>query len=167
VVKQDNTVAVQNVTSLTTNETDTAVKGLDPNVKIATSGFDRLENGARRYRTPGQGQGQGKGKPTAKQPAPGQTQAPGQRPRPAGQHAPASRRNTAWKTAALPPPRATAGFGAAGGGLSDDPGHHLLPGRESDVVASAITAPLERQFGQVPGLNQMTSISSGGSVRSS
>ena len=30
-------------------------------------------------------------------------------------------------------------------------------------MASAVTAPLERQFGQVPGLNQMTSTSSGGS----
>ena len=39
----------------------------------------------------------------------------------------------------------------------------FYPGASSDVVASAITAPLERQFGQVPGLNQMTSMSSGGS----
>ncbi len=32
-------------------------------------------------------------------------------------------------------------------------------------MASSVTAPLERQFGQVPGLNQMTSTSSqGGSV---
>ena len=31
------------------------------------------------------------------------------------------------------------------------------------MVASAVTAPLERQFGQVPGLNQMTSTSSDGS----
>ena len=30
-------------------------------------------------------------------------------------------------------------------------------------MASAVTAPLERQFGQVPGLSQMTSTSSGGS----
>ena len=61
VAKSDNTVAVQNVTSLTTNEQDTAVKGLDPNVKIATSGFDRLENGVKvTVRTPGQGKGQGK-----------------------------------------------------------------------------------------------------------
>ena len=30
-------------------------------------------------------------------------------------------------------------------------------------MASAVTAPLERQFGQVPGLNQMTSTSSDGS----
>src|SRR5262249_24886832 len=43
VVKPDNTVAVQQVTTLTTNEQETAVKGLDAGVKIATSGFDRLE----------------------------------------------------------------------------------------------------------------------------
>ena len=39
----------------------------------------------------------------------------------------------------------------------------FYPGASPDVVASAVTAPLERQFGQLPGLNQMTSISSGGS----
>jgi multidrug efflux pump len=39
----------------------------------------------------------------------------------------------------------------------------FYPGASPDVAASAITAPLERQFGQMPGLNQMTSISSGGS----
>src|SRR5262244_3294010 len=39
----------------------------------------------------------------------------------------------------------------------------FYPGASPDVVASAITAPLERQFGQVPGLKQMTSISSSGS----
>ncbi|HZV35870.1 MAG TPA: efflux RND transporter permease subunit, partial [Verrucomicrobiae bacterium] len=39
----------------------------------------------------------------------------------------------------------------------------LYPGASPDVMASAVTAPLERQFGQVAGLNQMTSISSGGS----
>ena len=38
----------------------------------------------------------------------------------------------------------------------------FYPGASPDVVASAVTAPLERQFGQVPGLNQMTSSSSGG-----
>jgi multidrug efflux pump len=36
----------------------------------------------------------------------------------------------------------------------------FYPGASPDVMASAVTAPLERQFGQVPGLNQMTSISS-------
>ncbi|NNB84956.1 multidrug efflux RND transporter permease subunit [Corallococcus exiguus] len=36
------------------------------------------------------------------------------------------------------------------------------PGASPDVVASGVTAPLERQFGQMPGLNQMTSSSSSG-----
>jgi len=39
----------------------------------------------------------------------------------------------------------------------------LLPGASPDVMASAVTAPLERQFGQLPGLKQMTSTSSSGS----
>jgi multidrug efflux pump len=39
----------------------------------------------------------------------------------------------------------------------------FYPGASPDVMASAVTAPLERQFGQVPGLNQMTSTSSDGS----
>ena len=38
----------------------------------------------------------------------------------------------------------------------------FYPGASPDVMASSVTAPLERQFGQVPGLNQMTSTSSGG-----
>jgi multidrug efflux pump len=39
----------------------------------------------------------------------------------------------------------------------------FYPGASPDVMASAVTAPLERQFGQLPGLNQMTSTSSDGS----
>ena len=39
----------------------------------------------------------------------------------------------------------------------------FYPGASPDVMASSVTAPLERQFGQVPGLNQMTSTSSFGS----
>ena len=39
----------------------------------------------------------------------------------------------------------------------------FYPGASPDVMASSITAPLERQFGQVPGLSQMTSTSSNGS----
>jgi len=38
----------------------------------------------------------------------------------------------------------------------------LYPGASPDVVTSGITAPLERQFGQMPGLKQMSSTSSGG-----
>src|SRR5204863_5411389 len=33
----------------------------------------------------------------------------------------------------------------------------LYPGAGPEVMTSSITAPLERQFGQMPGLNQMTS----------
>src|SRR5881409_1102300 len=39
----------------------------------------------------------------------------------------------------------------------------FYPGASPDVMASSVTAPLERQFGQIPGLNQMTSTSSFGS----
>jgi len=39
----------------------------------------------------------------------------------------------------------------------------FYPGASTEVLASSVTAPLERQFGQVPGLQQMTSISSEGS----
>ena len=38
----------------------------------------------------------------------------------------------------------------------------LYPGASPDVVTSSITAPLERQFGQIAGLRQMSSTSSGG-----
>src|SRR5271165_6562489 len=39
----------------------------------------------------------------------------------------------------------------------------FYPGANPDVMASSVTSPLERQFGQVPGLQQMTSTSSDGS----
>ncbi len=38
----------------------------------------------------------------------------------------------------------------------------LYPGASPDVMTSSVTAPLERTFGQMPGLNQMSSTSSGG-----
>jgi multidrug efflux pump len=38
----------------------------------------------------------------------------------------------------------------------------FYPGASPEVMTSAVTAPLERQFGQVPGLDQMSSTSSGG-----
>src|ERR1700756_1324217 len=39
----------------------------------------------------------------------------------------------------------------------------FFPGASPYVMATTVTAPLERQFGQIQGLNQMTSTSSGGS----
>jgi multidrug efflux pump len=38
----------------------------------------------------------------------------------------------------------------------------FYPGGSPEVLASTVTAPLERQFGQIPGLKQMSSTSSGG-----
>src|SRR6202451_2310929 len=38
----------------------------------------------------------------------------------------------------------------------------FLPGASPDVMTTTVTAPLERQFGQMPGLNQMSSVSSAG-----
>jgi membrane fusion protein, multidrug efflux system len=81
-VKSDDTVAVQNVTSLTTSETETAVQGLDGNVTVATTGFDRLENGTHvTVRSPSAGKGQGKGSGKAiastQAPQPSQGQSPG------------------------------------------------------------------------------------------
>ena len=41
----------------------------------------------------------------------------------------------------------------------------FYPGADPDVMASSVTAPLERQFGQVPGLSQMTSTSHHAAIR--
>ena len=38
----------------------------------------------------------------------------------------------------------------------------FYPGASPDVMATSVTAPLERQFGDMPGLKEMTSISSAG-----
>ena len=45
-VRPNNTVAVQPIKTLTSNELVTAAEGIGPNTTLATSGFDRLENGA-------------------------------------------------------------------------------------------------------------------------
>ncbi len=50
----------------------------------------------------------------------------------------------------------------AGGRLPHYSGCYALPGASPDVMTSAVTAPLERQFGQMSGLKQMSSQSSGG-----
>src|SRR3954464_10740688 len=38
----------------------------------------------------------------------------------------------------------------------------LYPGASPDVMTSSVTSPLERQFGQMPGLKQMSSVSAAG-----
>ena len=59
IVKSNNTVAVQPIKTLTSEESTTAVQGVEPNTTLATSGFDRLEAGAAvqiRGNGPGHGQ---------------------------------------------------------------------------------------------------------------
>jgi hypothetical protein len=56
-----------------------------------------------------------------------------------------------------------AGFAAAAGGFSD----HLrqraaLPGASAEIMASSVATPLERQFGHIAGVTEMTSSSSAG-----
>ncbi len=46
VIQQGNKAVVQNITVLNSNDEQTAVQGLNAGVTVATSGFDRLENGA-------------------------------------------------------------------------------------------------------------------------
>jgi multidrug efflux system membrane fusion protein len=45
VVQPDSTVSVQQIQITTDNDQNTAVTGINPGTTIATSGFDRLENG--------------------------------------------------------------------------------------------------------------------------
>jgi multidrug efflux system membrane fusion protein len=62
VVQPNNTVSVQTVTTLTSNEQATAVQGINASLNVATSGFDRLENGVHvvaRSQTPAQGNANG------------------------------------------------------------------------------------------------------------
>jgi membrane fusion protein, multidrug efflux system len=63
VVQANNTVSVQPVTTLTSNEQVTAVQGINPGITLATSGFDRLENGAQVSIRGQNAQGQGGASP--------------------------------------------------------------------------------------------------------
>ena len=64
VAKSDNTVAVQSVTALTTNEQDTAVKGLDPNVQASRPAASTAWRTACKSPCARPRQGKGQGKPT-------------------------------------------------------------------------------------------------------
>ena len=60
---------------------------------------------------------------------------------------------------------AAAGGAAAAGRLPDHPGvRRSLPGASPDTMAATVASPLERQFGQIAGITQMTSISTLGST---
>ncbi len=57
-----------------------------------------------------------------------------------------------------------AGGGPAAGGLPDLQVSASLPGASPETMASNVATPLERQFSLIPGITQMTSVSSLGST---
>ena len=186
IIKPDQTATMQTVTAGVTDGGVTAVQGLQPNDVVAASGFDKLQDGAKvtvRNAAPmadlsGRSESSGR---VASDRAP---------INPAyGAHTPAceasSSANGQGNREPSRPfilrPVATSLLMAAimlVGIVAysqlpisalpevDYPTIQVItfyPGASPDVMASAVTAPLERQFGQVPGLNQMTSTSSAAS----
>ena len=61
--------------------------------------------------------------------------------------------------------RRAAGVAAAAGGFPDHPGERGLPGASPETMASSVATPLERQFGRIAGITEMTSTSSLGSTQ--
>ena len=57
-----------------------------------------------------------------------------------------------------------AGRAAAAGRFSDHSGHDDLAGASAETMATSVAAPLERQFGQIAGVTQMTSLSTLGAT---
>src|SRR5258708_6450718 len=78
----------------------------------------------------------------------------------AGRHHPSDGRRPPCGLGRFP---AITHLGVAASRLPHDQVQTFYPGASPEVMASSVTAPLERQFGQTPGLNQMTSTSSFGS----
>ncbi len=153
VVKPDNTVEVRDVVSTLTEGDQAAIdSGLEPGDMVVIDGVDKLQPGAKV--TVGRSGREGNAAPQAAGRTRAQARKDTYEPVPpihsaAGSHISADGRAAAGGRRGLP---AAAGLGAAAGGLSDHPGAHVLSGRSPDVMASSVTAPLERQFGQVPGL---------------
>ena len=140
--------------------------GLDGSERIVLEGVDDLTEGAKVESSPAQwtahaarastGAGRGRGAAAAED---GSHEHLTPVHRAAGRHGAAHGGRAAVGAAGLP---AAARVGAAAGRLPDDPLLTFFPGASPEVMTSAVTAPLERQFGQMPGLDQMSSTSSGG-----
>ena len=140
------------------------MQGAEPGrTVVVDSGFDRLENGAKvAVREPAaqRGTGPGSGRQPKSSGSSKSNESLAAIYSAAGRDLAADGGDSAGRARGLP---AAAGLGAA---QVDYPTIQVVtfyPGASPDVMASSVTAPLERQFGQVPGLNQMTSTSSGGS----
>ncbi len=152
-IKPDNTVTVRNITVGTTEGDQSEItSGLSPGDNVVMTGVDKLQEGSKvvgHHRWPD-------GKPRADE----ASEPVADLHSPARRHVAADGRHSAGRYCGVP---ATARFGAAGSRLSDHSDRDVLPRRQSGRDGLIRTAPLERQFGQVPGLQQMTSVSSDGS----
>ena len=157
VVKEDNTAEVRNITTTLTEGDEAAVdKGLEPGDMVVIDGIDKLQQGTKVNVELAGGRGL---KPVSGE-KPGDCMSPS-RPfilRPVA---------TSLLMAGLLLVGAVAYKQLPVSALPqvDYPTIQVVtfyPGASPDVMASSVTAPLERQFGQVPGLNQMTSTSSSG-----
>ena len=177
VIKDDNSAAMRPITVQKQDEVQTVVaSGVTPPERVVTTGFARLTDGAK--------VSIGSATPPAAQPA---GHAAAQRPeagwRAAYQYeAERTAKRTAMSVSSpfIHRPIATSLLGVAvmlGGALGywwlpvsalpqvDFPTIQVttqLPGANPDTIASLVTAPLERQFGQIPALQTMTSSSSFG-----
>ena len=78
---------------------------------------------------------------------------------PADRHFSARRRGDAGR---IPGLLVAAGFRPASSRFPDHSGHNAIARRQRGTIAALVTAPLERQFGQIPSLQTMTSSSSFG-----
>ena len=125
----NNTVTVQPITTLTSNEQVTAVQGVNPGVNLATSGFDRLENGV------DGGQSRSRADRNARVRGGAHRQAVVQLHESLPAIHSSSGCNGSADGCALSGGRRgvlpASGFGAARGGLSDHSGTHFLSGGES------------------------------------
>ena len=171
VVKDDNTAAMRPIVVQKQDETQTVVKsGLTPPERVVTTGFVRLTDGSKV--TIGSADG-----------APAAAAQAATRPAQWPTHRQRREADPAAMSVSSPfihRPIATSLLGIAvmlGGALGywwlpvsalpqvDFPTIQVttqLPGASPDTIASLVTAPLERQFGQIPALQTMTSASSFG-----
>ena len=172
VVKDDNTAAMRPIVVQKQDETQTVVKsGVTPPERVVTTGFVRLTDGSKV--TIGSASGAPAAAAQGRNAARATANANGQRRR----QAPAA---MSVSSPFIHRPIATSLLGIAvmlGGALGywwlpvsalpqvDFPTIQVttqLPGASPDTIASLVTAPLERQFGQIPALQTMTSASSFG-----
>ena len=165
-VKPDSTVTVRDITVGTTEGDQSQIlSGLEPGDEVVMTGVDKLNEGTK---VSAQLQGQAARRPASRGRKPGGQGNRGER---RSEPVPDIHSSAGGDVAAH-------GRHPAGGAVGytqlpvsalpevDYPTIQVVtfyPGASPDVMASSVTAPLERQFGQVPGLQQMTSTSSDGS----